>query len=165
MSCTGTSKVANYAPSSFEQGPLMRPLAGGNVLIAQDGSAKLADFGFSQLLTAASRSQCSTSNGTTRWMAPELLEDDQSQHTVLSDIWACGCLFIEVASHTSQCAWLMDIRRFSAMFYRSTRLKRTRKLFLLFRDMRSLRVHRASPTVSGLLSSSVADRSTPTGYP
>ncbi|KZV99909.1 WD40 repeat-like protein [Exidia glandulosa HHB12029] len=36
--------------------------------------------------------------GTYRWMAPELILDDNARHSYESDIWACGCLIIEVQS-------------------------------------------------------------------
>lgn len=67
-----------------------------NVLIADDGTARLCDFGLSKVTESAdSISQHSALKGTCRWMAPELFDEDSAPHTKLSDIWACGCMFIE----------------------------------------------------------------------
>lgn len=35
-------------------------------------------------------------------MAPELLDEDDARHTVYSDIWACGCLVLEVCMPSSR---------------------------------------------------------------
>ncbi|KZV99929.1 WD40 repeat-like protein [Exidia glandulosa HHB12029] len=92
-------------------------IKGGNVLVSDDGVARLSDFGLSAVLyrqhsaerldvqtegvkvsLAAIITQHSYIKGTCRWMAPELFVEDRPRQTVASDIWACGCLFIEVNS-------------------------------------------------------------------
>ncbi|KZV99874.1 kinase-like protein [Exidia glandulosa HHB12029] len=71
-------------------------IKGGNVLVSDDGVARLCDFGLSRLLLEHSPSITHTKvRGTSRWMAPELLLVDGERHSYESDIWACGCLFIE----------------------------------------------------------------------
>lgn len=45
--------------------------------------------------TAAMTSYTSM-KGTCRWMARELLREDEARHTVHSDMWAFGCVIIEV---------------------------------------------------------------------
>lgn len=77
----------------------------GNVLVADDGVARLCDFGFSAILVEHSQyfTEQTSMKGTCRWMAPELFEDDDPKPTIASDIWACGCLFIEVSS-----VWRID---------------------------------------------------------
>ncbi|KZV86664.1 WD40 repeat-like protein [Exidia glandulosa HHB12029] len=74
-------------------------IKGGNVLISDQGVARLCDFGLSRLLLDHSQSTTTTGRGTgtVRWMAPELLEEGVC-HSFATDIWACGCLFIEVWS-------------------------------------------------------------------
>ncbi|KZW01248.1 kinase-like protein [Exidia glandulosa HHB12029] len=75
-------------------------IKGANVLISDDHSVRLTDFGFSKLLVDSetkSVSEHSTLSGTCRWMAPEIV-DDTSPHSKASDIWACGCLVLEVLS-------------------------------------------------------------------
>ncbi|KZV95420.1 WD40 repeat-like protein [Exidia glandulosa HHB12029] len=74
-------------------------LKGGNVLVSDDGVARLCDFGLSRLLLDHSQTITHTGvKGTLRWMAPELILEEGSQQTYASDMWACGCLFIEVWS-------------------------------------------------------------------
>ncbi|KZV82670.1 kinase-like protein [Exidia glandulosa HHB12029] len=72
-------------------------IKGANVLISNQGVARLSDFGFATVLAEDYiYSKQHSVGGTWRWMAPELHID--SGHTTQSDIWACGCLFIEVQS-------------------------------------------------------------------
>ena len=75
-----------------------------NILIDQDGHARLADFG---LLTIVSdhtnfmSSSSAPSGGTTRWMSPELLHPEQfgldhGRPTKESDCYALGMVIYEV---------------------------------------------------------------------
>ena len=75
-----------------------------NTLIDQDGHARLADFGF---LTIISDSMCLRTSssfkggGTTRWMAPELIDPDRfgfkdSRPSKESDCCALGMVIFEV---------------------------------------------------------------------
>lgn len=91
-----------------------------NVLVSDDGVARLSDFGFSTLVVAAGGAEdtdlkcahpavspdaavlsnfppsISLVKGTLNWMAPELFASDAARHTIASDIWACGCIMLEV---------------------------------------------------------------------
>ncbi|KZV87337.1 kinase-like protein, partial [Exidia glandulosa HHB12029] len=69
-------------------------LKGVNILVCDDGVACIADFGVSAVL-AQYPAQNATPAGTFRWMAPELLQDD-SRVTWASDMWAYGCVIMEV---------------------------------------------------------------------
>ncbi|KZV81568.1 kinase-like protein, partial [Exidia glandulosa HHB12029] len=73
-------------------------LKGANILVADDGTARLCDFGFAKVLAEVSSSLTSQSTlkGTLRWMAPELIDEEDARHTVWSDIWAFGCVLYEV---------------------------------------------------------------------
>ncbi|KZV80608.1 kinase-like protein [Exidia glandulosa HHB12029] len=75
-------------------------IKGANVLVSDDGVARLCDFGFSSMRAehAPIISSDSSMKGTYRWMAPELFAHDRARHTKQSDIWASGCLFLEVQS-------------------------------------------------------------------
>lgn len=69
-----------------------------NVLIDDDGHAQLTDFG---LAVFTDETISSNRNGSLAWMAPELHEPDlfgldQFKRTKSSDMYAFGCLFIEV---------------------------------------------------------------------
>ncbi|KZV78707.1 WD40 repeat-like protein [Exidia glandulosa HHB12029] len=72
-------------------------IKGGNILISDDGVPLLCDFGLSRIIAEHSESMTQTGlTGTLRWMAPELLLEDGMKHSYASDVWACGCLFMEV---------------------------------------------------------------------
>ncbi|KZV98302.1 kinase-like protein [Exidia glandulosa HHB12029] len=75
-------------------------IKGANVLISDEGTARLSDFGFSSVVAEySSMLPHETSvKGTFRWMAPELFAEDGARHTTESDTWATGCLFLEVLS-------------------------------------------------------------------
>ena len=56
--------------------------------MAEDGRALIADFGFS---FSADSPNLAHKGGTTKWMAPELLDDTAtSEVSVQSDIWSFG---------------------------------------------------------------------------
>lgn len=72
-----------------------------NILVNDLGEAVLADFGFASMRADHSASfilsPSSAMKGTYRWMAPELFGDgDSLPHTTRSDIWAFGCVVLEV---------------------------------------------------------------------
>ncbi|KAG8936920.1 hypothetical protein FRC02_010010 [Tulasnella sp. 418] len=69
-----------------------------NVLIAADGTASLCDFGLSKFIDDALHitgfTTTTRGGGTMRFLAPELLND--CPRSPKSDIWAFGCLVIQV---------------------------------------------------------------------
>ncbi|KAG8945792.1 hypothetical protein FRC03_001633 [Tulasnella sp. 419] len=74
-------------------------IKGENVLVDEQGSASLCDFGTSSFIDDAQRiTGLTTSNanvgGTIRFFSPELLEDKPK--TSASDIWAFGCLVLQI---------------------------------------------------------------------
>jgi len=75
-----------------------------NVLLDENYTAKIADFGLAQLkLETASKALTNTSiqsGGSLLWMAPELL-GRRTKKTLKSDIYALGWTLWEVASHKS----------------------------------------------------------------
>lgn len=68
-------------------------------MISDDGSAVLCDYSLAAIFTECGtfRQQTMSSPGTQRWIAPELLEED-ARFTTASDVWAYGCLVVEVRS-------------------------------------------------------------------
>ncbi|KAG2114481.1 kinase-like domain-containing protein [Suillus cothurnatus] len=74
-------------------------LTSNNVLVAADGSPRLADFGVSNILVE-SNPAFSYQTGAVRWVAPELivLQDGQTVQcaTKSSDIYALGCIMLQV---------------------------------------------------------------------
>ncbi|KAG1726608.1 kinase-like domain-containing protein, partial [Suillus lakei] len=74
-------------------------LTSNNVLVAADGSPRLADFGVSNIMVE-SNPAFSYQTGAVRWAAPELivLEIGQTVQcaTKFSDIYALGCIMLHV---------------------------------------------------------------------
>ncbi|KAJ7442175.1 kinase-like domain-containing protein [Mycena galericulata] len=75
-------------------------LRGGNILINDDWSACLADFGLSGSSYATPSMRSSTRAGSLRWMAPELIDPGRFGYkfarTAASDIYAFGCVCVEL---------------------------------------------------------------------
>lgn len=66
-----------------------------NVLMSDNGHALIADFGISYLLISKNPASTRLSDGSTRWMAPELLIMGCTP-TLQSDVWSFGCVCYEV---------------------------------------------------------------------
>ncbi|KZT22871.1 kinase-like protein, partial [Neolentinus lepideus HHB14362 ss-1] len=76
-------------------------LCGRNILIDDEGHARLADFGLSVLAEATRGAySSSTPSGSTRWQSPELLDFDlpKFRKTTYSDVWAFGCVCLEICT-------------------------------------------------------------------
>lgn len=79
-----------------------------NILVDGNQRARVCDFGLSrvQKSTSGARSGYTTSTlaGSVRWMSPELVKHDQDGSSTAgftreSDVWAFGCLILEVRCH------------------------------------------------------------------
>ncbi|XP_068856227.1 serine/threonine-protein kinase PAK 3-like [Aphelocoma coerulescens] len=70
-----------------------RDLKSSNILLATDGSVKLADFGLCAQLSPE-QEQCSSMVGTAHWMAPEVVTS--SPYGPKVDIWSLGIVTIEM---------------------------------------------------------------------
>lgn len=71
-----------------------RDLKSDNILVKQDGSVKVADFGFATQLTKE-KSWRKSQVGTPAWMAPELISKRDYNEKV--DIWSGGMIVYELA--------------------------------------------------------------------
>lgn len=96
------SDVANGLLYLHSSNVVHGDLKGDNVLVDENGAARLIDFGMSKLIEeAASGYTTSSLNlGTARWMSPELLHSQSKDchRTRSSDVYAFACTALEILS-------------------------------------------------------------------
>ena len=96
--CRGVAYLHNNNPPIIH-----RDLKPENCLMDHNLNVKIADFGlarFSSSFTQGEESMTTICIGTTRFMAPELFDNSSSDTIGIEvDIWALGCLIIEVFSN------------------------------------------------------------------
>ncbi|KAI6108839.1 kinase-like domain-containing protein, partial [Pisolithus croceorrhizus] len=81
---------------SHESGPILHgSLRGSNVLICDDGEARLIDFGFTSLVNSTFGLPISTARvGALNWTAPECLEE--CEPALEQDVWSYGMTALEL---------------------------------------------------------------------
>ncbi|CAM9099008.1 unnamed protein product, partial [Ectocarpus fasciculatus] len=87
-----------------ENGIVHRDIKGGNILVENSGSVKLADFGASAKMAMGETQETATIKGTPYFMAPEVLS--QSRYGRKGDVWAVGCTVIQML--TGQPPWKVN---------------------------------------------------------
>lgn len=81
------------------KGKIHRDIKGGNILIADDGTIKLADFGIStSFFTQGRKVKHNTFTGTVCWLAPEVVCEEDYDEKI--DIWSLGITMLELAFGT-----------------------------------------------------------------
>ena len=76
-------------------GAIHRDIKGANVLVDNNGTCKLSDFGSSKNMgTSINSEKYNSLKGTANWMAPEVIK--QTGHGRYADIWSLGCTVLEM---------------------------------------------------------------------
>jgi serine/threonine protein kinase len=73
-----------------------RDLKSANILVAEDGTLKLTDFGCSRRFNQELYYESMSFKGSPYWMAPEVVM--RKGHKFPADIWSLGCLVIEMVT-------------------------------------------------------------------
>ncbi|XP_076434862.1 serine/threonine-protein kinase TAO3-like isoform X1 [Babylonia areolata] len=93
-----------------DMGKIHRDVKAGNILLTEDGTVKLADFGSASLICPAN-----SFVGTPYWMAPEvILAMDEGQYDGKADIWSLGITCIELAEKKPP---LFNMNAMSALYH------------------------------------------------
>lgn len=71
-----------------------RDIKGGNILVDDQGNAKIADFGCSSRMQQGKTVDMTTIKGTPFFMAPEVL--NEGKYGRKGDVWAVGCTVIQM---------------------------------------------------------------------
>ncbi|XP_063219517.1 serine/threonine-protein kinase Tao isoform X2 [Bacillus rossius redtenbacheri] len=88
--CDGVLRGLHYLHSL---GRIHRDVKAGNILLTENGTVKLADFG-----SASTKCPANSFVGTPYWMAPEvILAMDEGQYDGKVDVWSLGITCIELA--------------------------------------------------------------------
>jgi len=98
-----------------KNGIVHRDIKGQNILITDDGSIRLIDFGVSAEM-ARGQTKRNTFIGTPYWMAPEVIATDQQAeawYDQRSDVWSLGITAIEIAETEPP---LSDLHPMRALF-------------------------------------------------
>ena len=69
-----------------------------NVLLWHDYRAVICDFGLAQTIASASTCLTGSVGGTRAWFAPELCSSPPERNSCPSDVWAFGCIILEITS-------------------------------------------------------------------
>jgi hypothetical protein len=93
-----------------------RDIKGDNILVAKDGSVKLADFGCSARLREVCDDDVDDAPGlagTPMWMSPEAMRGEQTG--TATDIWSLGCVAVEMLNRAP---WVLAPQEnvYSAMY-------------------------------------------------
>ncbi|KAG2140927.1 kinase-like domain-containing protein [Suillus bovinus] len=98
-------------------------LTDGNVLVAADGSPRLADFGISNIMVQ-SNPTFSYHNGAVRWVAPELFVPPEDQPiqcaTKSTDVYALGGIMLQVLYGKQPYWWLKSAIHVTSAKFKGT---------------------------------------------
>jgi WD40 repeat protein len=88
-------KLARAMAAAHQKGVIHRDLKPANVLLAEDGTPKITDFGLAKKLDEAGRTQTGAIMGTPSYMAPEQAGGSSKEVGPAADVWALGATLYE----------------------------------------------------------------------
>jgi serine/threonine protein kinase len=86
-------EIVSALKASHAQGVLHRDLKPGNVLLCQDGSVKVGDFGVAKMAEGMDLTQAGIMLGTPAYLAPERIEGEPA--SAATDIYSVGVMLYE----------------------------------------------------------------------
>src|SRR5581483_7553221 len=88
--------LARAMQAAHEQHVIHRDLKPANVLLAEDGTPKITDFGLAKKLDEASQTQSGAIVGTPSYMAPEQAGQSPFPVGPAADVYALGAILYEL---------------------------------------------------------------------
>jgi len=94
QACAIMTAVCDALYVAHSRGLVHRDVKPENILLARDGTVKVADFGIAAMVDAERTAPGGTIPGTLRYLSPEQARGDDA--TSASDIWAAGAVLCEL---------------------------------------------------------------------
>ncbi|MBL7075363.1 protein kinase [candidate division KSB1 bacterium] len=88
------SQVAQGLSKAHEKGIVHRDIKPGNIIVTNDGVAKIVDFGLAKMAGASRITRAGSTLGTAAYMSPEQARGEEVDYR--TDIWALGVVLYEM---------------------------------------------------------------------
>jgi serine/threonine protein kinase/Tfp pilus assembly protein PilF len=88
------TQIAHGLEAAHKKGVIHRDIKSANIMITEDGQAKITDFGLAKIVGSKEISKMTASIGTAAYMSPEQGRGEKADHR--SDIWSLGVVMYEM---------------------------------------------------------------------